>query len=80
MRVCWEIKMYWFCVYSFWRSRFCITNRQPSTSTAISKEFKELRIENPLNLIFFYLNINSIISFPTAQFRPTNHTPSPLRH
>ena len=37
-----------------------ITNRQLPASTSISKELKELRIENPLNLIFSYLNINSI--------------------
>ena len=37
-----------------------ITNRQLSASTSIAKELKELRIENPLNLIFSYLNINSI--------------------
>ena len=39
-----------------------ITNRQlsASTSTSIAKELEELRIENPLNLIFSYLNINSI--------------------
>ena len=39
-----------------------ITNRQlsASTSTSIAKELKELRIKNPLNLIFSYLNINSI--------------------
>ena len=36
-----------------------ITNRQLSASTSLSKELKELRIENPLNLIFSYLNINS---------------------
>ena len=36
-----------------------ITNRQLSASTSILKELKELRIENPLNLIFSYLNINS---------------------
>ena len=35
------------------------TNRQLSASTSLSKELKELRIENPLNLIFSYLNINS---------------------
>ena len=39
-----------------------IINRQLSTSTFISKELKELRIENLLKLIFSYLNINSIRS------------------
>ena len=36
------------------------TNRQLSISTSLSKELKYLRIENPLNVILFYLNINSI--------------------
>ena len=37
-----------------------ITNLQLSASTSISKELKELRIENPIRLIFSYLNIDSI--------------------
>ena len=37
-----------------------ITNRQLSASTSTSKELEEFHIENPLNLIFSYLNINSI--------------------
>ena len=37
-----------------------ITNVQLSASTSISKELKELRIENPIRLIFSYLNIDSI--------------------
>ena len=36
------------------------TNRQLSISTSLSKELNDLRIENPLNVILFYLNINSI--------------------
>ena len=37
-----------------------ISNRQVSASTSISKERKESHIENHLNLILSYLNINSI--------------------
>ena len=37
-----------------------ITNLQLSASTSISKELKELHIENPIRLIFSYLNIDSI--------------------
>ena len=37
-----------------------VTNLQLSASTSISKELKELRIENPIRLIFSYLNIDSI--------------------
>ena len=37
-----------------------ITNLQLSASTSISKELKELRTENPIRLIFSYLNIDSI--------------------
>ena len=36
------------------------TNRQLSISTSLSKELNDLRIENPLNVILFYLNINSV--------------------
>ena len=36
------------------------TNRQLSISTSLLKELKDLRTENPLNVILFYLNINSI--------------------
>ena len=35
-------------------------NRQLFASTSFSKDIKELRIKNPLNFIFSYLNINSI--------------------
>ena len=35
-------------------------NRQLSISTSLSKELKDLRIENPLNVILFYIKINSI--------------------
>ena len=37
-----------------------ITNLQLSASTSISKELKELHIENPIRLIFSCLNIDSI--------------------
>ena len=38
-----------------------MTNKKLSDSASVSKELKNLlRIEHPLNLIFFYLNINSI--------------------
>ena len=37
-----------------------VKNRLLSASTSISEERKELSIENPLNLIFPHLNINSI--------------------
>ena len=36
------------------------TNRQLSISTYLSKKLKDLHIERPLNVILFYLNINSI--------------------
>ena len=36
-----------------------ITTRLLSVSTSIWKELKELRTDNPLNLIFSYLNVNS---------------------
>ena len=36
------------------------TNRRLSISTSLSKELNDLRIENALNVILFYLNINSI--------------------
>ena len=35
-------------------------NRQLSISTSLSKELIDLRIENPLNVILFYIKINSI--------------------
>ena len=35
-------------------------NRQLSIYTSLSKELRDLRIENPLNVILFYLNINSV--------------------
>ena len=36
------------------------TNRQLSISTSLSKELKDLQIENPLNVILFYIKIYSI--------------------